>query len=165
MVITKDMTDFVHLLNSHKVKYMLVGGFAVIYYGYVRTTQDIDLLVFPSSENAEKMLKVLKEFGFGEAGFTRDIFEKEGAAIHLGTEPNRIDILTSLKGVSNASIFSNLKKVRYKGISLNVISFNDLIECKKHSTRPKDIADADVLEKTAIMTLRGKPRHLKRNSN
>ncbi|MBN2037305.1 MAG: hypothetical protein JW768_11230 [Chitinispirillaceae bacterium] len=94
MLITRDMTDFVLLLKKNRVRYMLVGGFAVIYYGYVRTTQDIDILVLPTPDNAEKMMKVLKEFGFGGAGFTRDVFEKEGAAIHLGTEPNRIFIRT-----------------------------------------------------------------------
>ena len=149
MLITRDMTDFVRLLKKNKVKYVLVGGFAVIYYGYVRTTQDIDIVVLPSRENAGKMLKVLKQFGFGGAGFTLDVFEKEGTAIHLGAEPNRIDILTSLKGVSNRSIFAHAKRVRHKGISLKVISFRDLLACKKHSTRPKDLADADMLEKTA----------------
>jgi predicted nucleotidyltransferase len=148
MLITGDMADFLRLLKKNKVRHVLVGGFSVIYYGYVRTTQDIDILVLPNPENADKMLKVLKQFGFGGAGFTSDMFEKEGTAIHLGTEPNRIDILTSLKGVSNASIFSNRKKVRYQGVSLDLISFKDLIKCKKHSGRLKDRADAEVLEKT-----------------
>jgi predicted nucleotidyltransferase len=149
MLITSDMIDFIQLLKRNKVKYTLVGGFAVIYYGYVRTTQDIDFLIFPSPENAQKILKTLIEFGFGGAGFTSDIFEKEGTAIHLGAEPNRIDILTSLKGVSNAAIFSHLKKIRYKGLSLNVISLKDLMNCKRHSLRQKDLADVEVLEKTA----------------
>ncbi|MDD5674968.1 MAG: nucleotidyltransferase [Chitinivibrionales bacterium] len=156
MLITKDMLDFIRLLKKHKVEYMLVGGFAVIYYGYVRTTQDVDILIYPSSKNSLKLLAVLKEFGFGGAGFTKDIFDKPGAAIHLGVEPNRIDILTSLKSISNDSAFKNKKHILYKGISLNVISFTDLIECKRHSIRPKDLADVDELKKTAACKERRK---------
>jgi predicted nucleotidyltransferase len=148
MFISQDMIDFIHFLKRNKVKYVLVGGFAVIYYGYVRMTQDMDVLIEPSRENANKMMKVLQEFGFGDIGFSQSLLEKEGTAIHLGAEPNRIDILTSLKGVSNSSIFSNLKRIRYKGLLLNVISLKDLLECKKHSNRTKDLADVEVLEKT-----------------
>jgi predicted nucleotidyltransferase len=148
MIITQDMLDFIRLLKHHKVKYVIVGGFAVIYYGYIRTTQDFDILVFPSLENAQKMIHVLNDFGFGNAGFPQKVFEKEGTAIHLGAEPNRIDILTSLKTVSNATIFSNMKRIHHKGFSMNVISFEDLLACKKHSTRPKDLADVDVLKNT-----------------
>jgi predicted nucleotidyltransferase len=129
---------------------MLVGGFAVIYYGYVRTTQDVDILVFPSPENAQKVMKALTEFGFGNVGFSQGLFEKEGTAVHLGAEPNRIDILTSLKSVSNTTAFANMKRIRYEGISMRIISLKDLIKCKKHSTRPGDLADVDMLEKTAL---------------
>ena len=148
MLITQDMLDFIGLLKKHRVKYVLVGGFAVIFYGYIRTTQDIDFLILPSKDNARKLFKALEEFGFGNAGFTQNIFAKEGTAIHLGAEPNRIDILTSLKGASNHSIFSNKKRIQYKGISLNIISHKHLIESKKYSTRLKDLADADMLKKT-----------------
>jgi Nucleotidyl transferase of unknown function (DUF2204) len=149
MLITSDMIDFIKLLKQHKVKYALVGGFAVIYYGYVRTTQDIDILIFPSPENARRVLAALVAFGFGGAGFTAEMFEREGSAVHLGSEPNRIDILTSLKGVSNDVIFSRLKRIRHKGLSLSVISFADLLNCKRHSTRSKDLADVEALEETA----------------
>jgi hypothetical protein len=95
------------------------------------------------------MIKVLKDFGFGGIGFSQAVFEKEDTAIHLGAEPNRIDILTSLKGVSNDSIFLHKKLIRFKNILLNVISFKDLMKCKRKSTRLKDLADAEMLEKKA----------------
>ena len=147
MLITEDMIDFILFLKKHRVKFVLVGGFAVSYYGYVRTTQDIDILVFPSTANAKKMVAVLKDFGFGGICFSQAVFEKEGTAIHLGAEPNRIDILTSLKGVSNGSIFLNKKAIRLRNISVNVISFKDLLRCKRSSSRLKDLADAEMLEK------------------
>jgi predicted nucleotidyltransferase len=149
MFFSQDMIDFFQLLKKHKVQYVVVGGFAVIYYGYVRTTQDIDILSLPTAENAKKMLDVLREFGFGEVGFTQENFQKEGTAIHLGAEPNRIDILTSLQNVSNSAVFSRVKRIRHKGLSLNIISLEDLLACKRQSSRLKDRADVEMLENTA----------------
>lgn len=148
MLITRDMVDFIRILKNHRVKHVLVGGFAVIYYGYVRTTQDIDILIYPSKANAKKLLKALDEFGFGDIEFTQELFEREGTAIHLGAEPNRINVLTVLKGVANKDVFARMKRIQYKKISLNVISYRDLIDCKRQSTRLKDLADVDMLEKS-----------------
>ncbi|MBN1130201.1 MAG: nucleotidyltransferase [Chitinispirillaceae bacterium] len=163
MNISKDMIDFIRLLKKHKIPFTLVGGFAVIYYGYPRLTQDIDILIDPSPRNAKKMILVLEEFGFGGVGFSEKLFQGKGTAVHLGVEPNRIDILTSLKGVSNAVIFSRLKKVRLQGIVIPVISLSDLIRCKKNSKRLKDLADAEALE-NSIQRGRGRcPSPRKRN--
>jgi len=148
MILTQDMKEFIELLEKYQVEYVIVGGFAVNYYGYIRTTQDIDMLIFPSSENAQKMIDTLDEFGFGRAGITRDCFETPGTAVHLGVEPNRIDLLTSLKGISNEEIFKKKKRVKYGKVFLNIISLSDLLECKRCSDRPKDLADVDELEKT-----------------
>lgn len=148
MILTQDMKDFIELLEKYQVEYVVVGGFAVNHYGYIRTTQDIDMLIFPSTKNAEKMIVTLDEFGFGSAGITRDCFETAGTAVHLGVEPNRIDLLTNLKGVSNEEIFKKKKRVKYGKIFLNIISLHDLLECKRCSDRPKDLADVDELEKT-----------------
>jgi predicted nucleotidyltransferase len=148
MIFTQDMKELIEFLEKHEVEYVLVGGFAVNYYGYVRMTQDIDILIFPSPENARKMMNVLDEFGFGKAGIPTEYFEIEGTAIHLGVEPNRIDLLTNLKGVSNKDIFERKERIKFKNIFLNIISLKDLLACKKLSDRPKDLADADELEKT-----------------
>jgi len=149
MIFTSDMKDFIALLEKNDVAYVLIGGFAVNYYGYVRTTQDFDVLVLPSRKNAPKVMNALKEFGFGEAGISQEILEIEGAAMHLGVEPNRIDILTRIKGASNKDVFSHKKRVKYLGVSMNVISLRDLLRSKVVSKRPKDKADADELKKIA----------------
>lgn len=147
MIFTQDMKDLIVIMERHQVEYVLVGGFAVNFYGYIRTTQDIDILVNPSSINAKKMVNALEEFGFGSDGVPTEYFETEGAAIHLGVEPNRIDLLTNLRGISNKEIFQRKERVKFENILLNIISLEDLLACKKNSDRIKDLSDADELER------------------
>ena len=118
------------------------------YYGYVRTTLDIDFLIYPSKENAEKIMKALDDFGFGMAGIPKELFEEPGSAVHLGVEPNRIDLLTHLIGISNNQIFSNFQQVELDNIQVNIIAYEDLIQAKKSSKRLRDLADAEELEKS-----------------
>ncbi|MCK5133109.1 MAG: hypothetical protein KAR40_13260 [Candidatus Sabulitectum sp.] len=141
------MKDIISLFHEHDVVYALVGGFAVNYYGYSRMTQDIDFLLYPSKQNAKKIMSALHAFGFGNAGIPQELFEKEGAAIHLGVEPNRIDLLTHLVGMSNNAIFRNSKEILLDGIPVNIIDRSDLIQIKKASERLRDQADAEELEK------------------
>ena len=147
MFLTEDMRDLIVIFTRNSVKYTIVGGFAVNYYGYIRTTQDVDFLIFPSAENADKLQESLIEFGFGKAGIPYEYFTKEGTAVHIGVEPNRIDLLTKLSGISNTDIFRHIKQIEFEGLSINIISKRDLIKCKKASTRLKDLADAEELEK------------------
>ena len=147
MFFSDDMKALIELFNKHGVAYVLIGGFAVNYYGYVRTTQDIDFLLYPSKENADKVMTALNDFGFGKAGIPKDIFEEAGNAVHLGVEPNRIDLITHLLGVSNDQVFSNFKRVEMDGILVNIIAYGDLIKSKKASKRLRDLADAEELEK------------------
>jgi predicted nucleotidyltransferase len=147
MIVTQDMKDLIVIMEKHQVEYVLVGGFAVNFYGYIRTTQDIDILVNPSTKNAKKMVNALDEFGFGSDGVPTEYFEAEGTAIHMGVEPNRIDLLTNLKGISNKEIFQRKERVKFENIFLNIISLEDLIACKKKSKRLKDLSDAEELER------------------
>lgn len=147
MQLTKDMVDLITLFEKHKVRYAVVGGFAVIAYGYVRLTQDIDFLLYPSVQNAEKIKTALTEFGFGDAGIQWDFFEHEGTAVHLGVEPNRIDLLTHLKGLGNEAIFNQVSYTDVFGIPIPIIAKTDLLVVKKSSERMKDRADAEELEK------------------
>lgn len=145
MIFTQDMKDLIELFNINNVEYALVGGFAVNYYGYVRTTQDIDILINPSKNNAVKTVNALISFGFGKDGVAKEYFEKEGTALHLGIAPNRIDLLTNLKGISNSAVFKNIEKTSYENCTIKIISLTDLIKCKELSNRKKDQADAEEL--------------------
>ena len=88
------------LLNFHKAEYLLIGGFAVGYHGYPRATGDMDIWIAVSPENAEKMLTVLKEFGFDVPGLSADLFLKKRQVIRMGMPPIRIEVLTDISGVS-----------------------------------------------------------------
>ena len=147
MFFSQDMRDLLSLFDENEVQYLLVGGFAVNFYGYTRATQDIDLLVYPSVKNAGRVMESLEGFGFGGAGIPRSLFENTGGVIHLGVEPNRIDLLTHVVGVSNDRIFQNAQRVDFEGILVNVIAFQDLVESKRRSKRPRDLADAEELQK------------------
>ena len=145
--LTADMRELLELFQAHGVEYVLVGGFAVNYYGYVRTTQDIDILILPSAENAERVTAALDAFGFGGAGIPRRLFEREGSAVHLGVEPNRIDLLTRLVGVSLDEVFARRNTVALDNIQVNIISLQMLIKTKQASDRARDRADAEELSK------------------
>ena len=147
MQFSADMKELLRLFEEHGVQYALVGGHAVNFYGYVRTTQDMDLLVSPTAENAQRIMSALIAFGFGGAGIPQELFERDGGAVHLGVEPNRIDILTSLKGVTNTRIFKGAEVVEVDGIVVSIISLDDLLQVKRCSDRPRDLADADELAK------------------
>ena len=106
-----------------------------------------DLLVLPSQDNAQRVMEALIRFGFGAAGIPRELFEREGGVVHLGSEPNRIDLLTHLRGVSTDKVFSNKVRAELETIPVDVIALPDLIAAKRASSRTRDLADAVELEK------------------
>ena len=111
-----------------------------------RSTQDIDLLLLPSPQNAEKVVAALEAFGFGKGGVDPSLFQSPGQVVHLGVEPNRIDLLTSLNGLDTETIFSHLNRIDLQGRICPIISLEDLLVIKKASPRLKDRADAEELE-------------------
>ena len=145
----KDFNEFLELLNYHKVKYVIVGAHAVGIYSRPRSTGDLDILIEITPGNVEKIVKVLHAFGFGGLGLTVDNFLKKDMVIQLGYEPVRIDILTSVSGVSWNEVWKN----RVKGIfgSSNIpvcfIGKTQLIKNKKKTGRLQDLADVRQLEK------------------
>jgi len=98
MKIERDYEEFIGLLNRHRVKYCIVGSFALAVHAKPRYTKDIDILVEPTKENSEKIIAVLKEFGFGLKDISGEDFTNKNQVVQLGYEPVRIDILPSLTG-------------------------------------------------------------------
>lgn len=145
MEIQPDFRDLLELFNSHKVKYMVVGGYALAFHGAPRYTGDIDIFVSPDADNAERIMSALEEFGFGSAGLSAADFKKLGQVIQLGVPPVRIDIVTTITGVSWNNAFSNRVEGSYGDIRIYYIGREELVANKRAVGRKKDIADLEAL--------------------
>jgi hypothetical protein len=144
----KDFEEFIELLNKHKVEYLIVGAYALALYSKPRNTGDIDIFINSSEKNASLMLKVLNDFGMPNIGVTEDDFMFKGRIIQLGVSPIRIDIMNQIDGVNFEEAFKRLQKVKFGNTVANFISKYDLIQNKIHSSRMKDQADLEELQKS-----------------
>jgi len=147
MKVEKDYEDLLKLFNKHKVKYCIIGAFAVAFYARPRYTKDIDILIEPRQENSNKIIKALNDFGFGSLGLKPEDFMKENKIIQLGYEPVRIDIMTSLAGCTFDKIWKHKKVGKYGNTKVYFIGINELIENKKWSNRRQDKIDLNLLLK------------------
>jgi len=141
MKLHQDIREFIELCLSRKVEFLLVGGYALAFHGAPRFTEDIDLMVLVSPENADRLHGVLTEFGFGDAGIIRDDFLDADQVIQLGRAPNRIDILTGISGVTWEEAWASRTQVNLDGLEIQVIGKEALIRNKQATGRPQDFAD------------------------
>jgi predicted nucleotidyltransferase len=142
-----DFSEFLKLLNKHKVKYLLIGGYAVGYHGYPRATNDIDIWVENSEENADKLVKTVKAFGFNEPKLSSELFKIKKNIIRMGRTPMRIEIILDIDGVEFTKSYEKKIIADIDGIKVNIISLPDLKTNKKASGRHKDLADLEYLPK------------------
>jgi predicted nucleotidyltransferase len=142
-----DFKDMIKILLEENVEFILVGGIAVILYGHVRGTKDLDLWVYANSQNAPLLIKALARFGAPMQDISVSDFELEGTIFQIGTEPIRIDIITRIAGLNFEEAMNNVNIMEIDGLQVPVISIEDLIKNKKASGRFQDLADARVLEK------------------
>jgi hypothetical protein len=133
------------LLNSHQVEYLLIGGYAVCYHGFYRTTADIDIWVAVSAENAAKLVRLIREFGFETPELSEDLFLSGGRMIRMGVEPTRIELLTEISGCDFAQCFQKRIEATINGVPVMIISREDLISNKLKSGRLKDLLDVQKL--------------------
>lgn len=147
MIFERDFQDFIQLLNKHHVKYMVVGAHALAFHGKPRHTGDLDIWIQPSSENANNMLLVLKEFGFSSLGLTIADFMKENYVTQLGYPPLRIDILNSISGVTFEEAIERSLVTQIDDLDIVYIGLAELIQNKTATGRKQDIADLESLEK------------------
>lgn len=145
MRLPSDLREFVALLNSHKVEYLIVGAYALGFWGKPRYTGDLDVLIRPSPENASLVQQMLIEFGFGSLGVSPEDLIQEQQVIQLGFPPQRIDLLTSLSGVSFEEAWTTREPGFLDGLPVYFIGRESFVKNKRATGRPQDAADLAAL--------------------
>ena len=145
MEVQPDFRDLLGLFNVHKVEYMIVGAYALAFHGVPRFTGDLDIYIRPNSENARRILHALDEFGFKSVGLTIEDFQGADKVVQLGVPPVRVDIITSLTGVSWEEAFSGRAEGKYGDVPVYYIGRKQFIANKRALGRKRDFADLEAL--------------------
>ncbi len=145
MEVQEDFRDLLALFNANKVDYLIVGAHALAYHGVPRYTGDLDILVRPDPANARGILKALGEFGFGAVGLTADDFTIPDKVLQLGVPPVRIDIVTSITGVSWEEAAAGRVRGNYGDVPVHFLGKKEFIKNKRAVGRKKDEADLEAL--------------------
>ena len=145
MKVQKDFREFLELLNEHEVKFIIVGGYALAFHGAPRFTGDIDVFVKPDHENAKRILNALADFGFSSLDITIDDFQDQNKVIQLGLPPVRIDLITSISGVTWEEADASKEPGLFGDVSVSYIGKKQFIFNKRASGRKKDLADLESL--------------------
>lgn len=140
-----DFKDFLKLLNSHSVEYLIVGGYAVGYHGYPRATGDMDVWVQVSLTNAQKTAVVLRAFGMPEEEVYEELFLERDKVIRMGVPPVRIKVITGASGVDFVECYTRREMIEIDGITICFLSLEDLKDNKRASGRHKDLEDLEHL--------------------
>jgi hypothetical protein len=146
MRVEKDYEELLEFFNKHRVKYCIIGAYALAFYARPRYTKDMDIWVEPSLENAGRILVALREFGFGSLQLSEEDFTETGQIIQLGCEPVRVDLITSIEGMDFQEVWKNRSMGQFGQQQVPFIGLNDLVACKKTSDRSQDRADLELLQ-------------------
>jgi predicted nucleotidyltransferase len=141
----RDFAEFLSSLNSHRVRYLLIGGYAVGVHGHVRATNDIDIWIEATTENAKRLEAALREFGFDVPELAATKLIEPGTITRLGTPPMRIELLSSISGITFEAAYPNRIESDFDGLVVPVIGLDDLLTNKRSTGRTKDLADVEEL--------------------
>lgn len=145
MFVNSDFSDLLRIFNDHSVKYLVIGGYAVVQYAEPRFTKDLDVLIGTDAANAEAIYNALREFGAPLAGLTPKDFSEEGFFFQMGVPPIRVDVIMGIPGVKFDECWNRRMDVDFDGLKVIFISKQDLIASKRAAGRPQDLIDADLL--------------------
>jgi hypothetical protein len=145
MPLHRDWKEFLKLLTSQNVEYLIVGAHALAHHGIPRYTRDIDVFVRVTADNARKLERVLQQFGFASLGIAARDFLNPGMILQLGVEPYRIDILTSLTGLDFEEAWADRVAGELDGVPVSLLSAKSLRKNKLATGRAKDLADVEAL--------------------
>jgi hypothetical protein len=143
----EDYRDMLCALNAEAVEYILVGAYALAAHGFPRATLDMDVWVRPSPANADRAFKALSRFGAPMANLSAADFAKEDAVVQIGVAPRRVDIITSVSGLTFEESRRSALLREIEGLTVPILALPDLIRNKLASGRPKDLEDAKLLQK------------------
>ena len=143
----KDFEELFASLNSRNVRAIIVGAYAVAFHAKPRYTKDVDVFIEPTVENVERLLAALSDFGFGGLGLHVSDFVPARGGVQLGVEPNRVDLITVIDGVTFAEAWSGRAAGKYGSQTVYYLGRAELIRNKRASGRPQDLADIDMLER------------------
>ena len=132
-------------MSKEKVKFILVGAYALAAHGYPRATMDIDIWVMPSPENADAVLRALSRFGAPLHNLTKEDLQKDGTIFQIGVAPRRIDFSTTASVLQFETAYQNSILIEIEGIEIRIPSLDDLILNKKAIGRTKDLARVEAL--------------------
>jgi len=149
MKLPPEWREFIGLLCSHHVRFLVVGAHALAAHGRPRATQDIDLFVDPTEANARRLCAALADFGFSALGRKVEEFAKPDRMATLGTPPLRIDVMTSISGVSFRQAWRGRLTTRVDGKEVGFLGRAEFLRNKKASGRPKDLLDLALLEEVS----------------
>ena len=141
----KDFRDLLALFNAYKVDYIIVGAHALAYHGVPRYTGDMDIFVRPDLVNAQRILHALDEFGFGSVGLIIEDFVNPHKVVQLGEAPVRVDIITSITGVTWEEAYTNREEGIYGDVAVCYIGKKEFILNKRSIGRKKDMADIEAI--------------------
>ena len=145
MIFNPDFREFIESLNRHNVRYLLIGGYAVALHGHPRYTKDLDIWISMDNTNAANLLKALKDFGFSSLSLSVEDFLKPDQIVQLGFPPNRIDLMTSPKGIDFDTCYASREEIEIEGLKVKLIDLNNLKINKKATGRYQDLADLENL--------------------
>jgi hypothetical protein len=147
MPLNHDLKEFVGCLTSNRAEYLIVGALAVSWHGFPRYSGDVDFLIRPTPDNAQRVREALVQFGFGELDISLADLTAPGKVIQLGYEPNRIDLMTSITGVSFEDAWDTRVAGDLDGLAVFFIGRAALLRNKESTGRSKDRIDADQLRR------------------
>lgn len=140
-----NFADFLRSLNRHGVEYLVVGGYAVGYHGFVRATGDLDVFVGISGKNARNLVNAFRDFGFDVPELSEATFMEKGRIVRIGVPPLRLEVMNEISGVSFAECHVRRIEETIDGVRINFIDREMLLTNKRSAGRPKDLADIDAL--------------------
>ena len=145
-MLNEDYKDMLRALSVEKVKYLLVGAYAMAAHGYPRSTLDIDFWVLQSPQNADAVMRALQRFGASLHNLTAEDLQRNGTIFQIGIAPRRIDIITEATGLEFEEVYERSLPITIEGVEVRIPSIADLIRNKRSTGRTKDLADAEALE-------------------